>query len=422
MSYFIYQEKRIYYSESGKGNPVVFLHGNTASSRMFEVLLPLYEEHFKVILLDFLGHGRSDRLSEFPAGLWQEEARQIIALLEHLDYGKVSLVGSSGGAWAAVNAGLLRPDLVGKVVADSFDGRTLGEDFARKLLDERAGAKQDEQAVGFYQWCQGEDWERIVDMDTKALVQCAEENLPLFFKPISELEVPLLLMGSAGDEMVRTDIRDEYEAISGKTGAEICMFSSGGHPAIYSNAERAAEAIRQFLSRADVRKDCNEIVIRPLKPEEYSVLEDFLYDAIYLPEGAAAPPKEIINQPELAVYITDFGQADDLCLVAEAYGHLLGAVWTRILAGKIKGYGNVDEHTPEFAISVKKEFRQQGIGSKLMQEMIVLLKSKGYEKVSLSVNKDNYAYRMYQKQGFHVIQKRDEDNLMVLELKETTKL
>lgn len=82
----------------------------------------------------------------------------------------------------------------------------------------------------------------------------------------------------------------------------------------------------------------------------------------------------------------------------------------------------MDEHTPEFAISVKKEFRQQGIGSKLMQEMIVLLKSKGYEKVSLSVNKDNYAYTMYQKQGFHVIQKRDEDNLMVLELKETTKL
>ena len=353
MSYFIYQEKRIYYSESGKGNPVVFLHGNTASSRMFEMLLPLYEEHFKVILLDFLGHGRSDRLTEFPADLWQEEARQIIALLEYLDYGKVSLVGSSGGAWAAVNAGLLRPDLVGKVVADSFDGRTLGEDFARKLLNERAGAKQDEQAVGFYQWCQGEDWERIVDMDTKALVQCAEENLPLFFKPISELEVPLLLMGSAGDEMVRPDIWDEYEAISGKTGAEICMFSSGDHPAIYSNAERAAEAIRQFLSRADVRKDCNDIVIRPLKPEEYSVLEDFLYDAIYLPKGAAAPPKEIINQPELAVYIADFGQADDLCLVAEAYGHLLGAVWTRILAGKIKGYGNVDEHTPEFAISVK---------------------------------------------------------------------
>ena len=222
---------------------------------MFEPLLPLYEKNFRVILVDFLGHGRSDRLTKFPADLWQDEARQTIALLEHLNCGKVSLVGSSGGAWAAVNAGLLRPDLVEKVAADSFDGRTLEEDFARKLINERAGAKQDEQAVWFYQWCQGEDWERIVDMDTRALVQCAEEKLSLFLKPISELKVPLLLMGSIGDEMVRQDILDEYEAISGKTGAEICMFSGGVHPAILSKAEQAAEAIRKFLSQADAKNN-----------------------------------------------------------------------------------------------------------------------------------------------------------------------
>lgn len=160
----------------------------------------------------------------------------------------------------------------------------------------------------------------------------------------------------------------------------------------------------------------DEIKIRSIEPEEYPLLEDFLYDAIYFPEGAAAPPREIVNQPELAVYIADFGQPDDLCLVAETYGHILGAVWTRILAGKVKGYGNLDEHTPEFAISVKKRFRQQGIGSKLMQEMIELLKRKGYKKVSLSVNKDNYAYRMYQKLGFQVIREQDDDYLMVLEL------
>ena len=180
MSFFNYQSKNIYYTETGNGKPVVFLHGDTASSKMFEPMLPLYKEHFNVILVDFLGHGRSDRVSEFPADLWQEEARQTVALLEHLDRGKVSLVGSSGGAWAAVNAGLLRPDLVEKVVADSFDGRRLAENFVENLLKERAGAKLDEQAVWFYQWCQGEDWERIVDMDTKALVKCAEEKMPLF--------------------------------------------------------------------------------------------------------------------------------------------------------------------------------------------------------------------------------------------------
>lgn len=161
----------------------------------------------------------------------------------------------------------------------------------------------------------------------------------------------------------------------------------------------------------------DEIEIRPVRQEEYPLLEDFLYDAIYLPEGMEAPSRDIICQPELAVYIKDFGQPDDLCMVAESYGHILGAVWTRILAGKVKGYGNVDEHTPEFAISIKKEFRRQGIGSKLMREMIALLKKKRYEKVSLSVNKDNYAYKMYGKLGFQVIREQEEDYLMVLELK-----
>lgn len=155
MSYFYYQSKKIFYTEAGAGKPVLFLHGNTASSRMFEPLLTLYEDQFHVILMDFLGHGRSERLERFPADLWIEEARQTVALLEHLDLGKVNLVGTSGGAWVAINTALERPDLVEKVVADSFDGRTLGDDFAENLLQERKNAKQDEMGAGFYQWCQG---------------------------------------------------------------------------------------------------------------------------------------------------------------------------------------------------------------------------------------------------------------------------
>ena len=158
-----------------------------------------------------------------------------------------SLVGSSGGAWAAINAGLLRPDLVEKVVADSFDGRTLAKNFVQNLINERSGAKQDGQAVWFYQWCQGEDWERIVDMDTRALVRCAEEKNPFFIKPLSELKVPLLLLGSRGDEMTRPDFQEEYEVMAGETGAEICLLSEGGHPAILSKAEQAAEFICKFL-------------------------------------------------------------------------------------------------------------------------------------------------------------------------------
>ena len=172
---------------------------------------------------------------------------QTIALLEHLKLGKVNLVGTSGGAWVAINVALERPDLVDKVVADSFDGRTLAEDFADNLIQERACAKKDEMGIGFYQWCQGEDWERIVDLDTEALVQCAAQKLPLFTKPLNNLQVPLLLMGSEEDEMSRADFQEEYRAIARETDADICVFAEGRHPAILSNAEQAAETICEFL-------------------------------------------------------------------------------------------------------------------------------------------------------------------------------
>lgn len=247
MSFFYYQSKRIFYTEAGSGRPLLFLHGNTASSRMFEPLKPLYKDRFHVILMDFLGHGQSDRIECFPAEIWKEEARQTIALLEHLRLGKVNLVGTSGGAWVALNAALERPELVGRVVADSFDGRTLGDDFAEKLLAERANAKKDELGAGFYEWCQGEDWESVVDQDTKALVRCAAERIPLFVKPLHNLQAPLLLMGSEEDDMVRPDLREEYRGIAAETGAEVLLFPTGGHPAIFSNAEQAADAIYQFL-------------------------------------------------------------------------------------------------------------------------------------------------------------------------------
>lgn len=247
MSYFYYQSKRIYYTETGNGKPVLLLHGNTASSRMFEPLLTLYKNKFRVILMDFLGHGKSERLEKFPADLWLEESRQVVALLEYLNLRKVNLVGTSGGAWVAINAALERPDLVEKVVADSFDGRTLGDDFEENLLQERENAKKDEMGAGFYQWCQGEDWESVVDMDTEALIQCARERLPLFTKPLCELQVPLLLLGGAGDEMLRRDFQDEYHAIAAETGAAVIVFSTGKHPAILSNAEQAADVICRFL-------------------------------------------------------------------------------------------------------------------------------------------------------------------------------
>ena len=78
MSYFNYQSKKIYYKETGSGKPIVFLHGNTASSRMFELILPLYEDKFHVILIDFLGHGNQTGWKNFRrnSGRKKQDRRQ----------------------------------------------------------------------------------------------------------------------------------------------------------------------------------------------------------------------------------------------------------------------------------------------------------------------------------------------------------
>lgn len=150
-------------------------------------------------------------------------------------------------------------------------------------------------------------------------------------------------------------------------------------------------------------------IIREMKKEEYPLLEDFLYEAIFQREGADPVPKDIIQTPALQVYIKDFGtQPDDYCLCAEADNKLVGAVWVRSIAG----YGNIDTETPEFAISLYKSYRGKGIGTEMMNSMLQLLSSKGYRKVSLAVQKDNYALRMYQNVGFRTIDENAEEYIM----------
>lgn len=156
--------------------------------------------------------------------------------------------------------------------------------------------------------------------------------------------------------------------------------------------------------------------VRNMKDSEFYLLEDFLYEAIFQRDKNNLLPRSVVNQPELRIFIDNFGKKDDYCLVAECEEKVIGAVWTRILAGDVKGFGNIDDKTPEFAISLYKEYRGLGIGTTLMKSMLELLKNKGYKKASLAVQKDNYALTMYQAVGFEIIEELEEEFLMVCTL------
>ena len=150
--------------------------------------------------------------------------------------------------------------------------------------------------------------------------------------------------------------------------------------------------------------------IREIKNTEYALLDDFLYEAIFIPEGVEAPSREIIYSPELQVYVENFGSRDgDICFVAEAAGEVVGAVWVRIM----DDYGHVEEGVPSFAISLYREYRGLGIGTAMMKQMLAELKARGYRKTSLAVQKANYAVKMYQNVGFEIVDENEEEYIMV---------
>ena len=148
--------------------------------------------------------------------------------------------------------------------------------------------------------------------------------------------------------------------------------------------------------------------VRPIDPSEYSLLEDFLYHAIFLPPDVEPLPREIIFEPNVYIYIKDFGGKDDRGLVAEKDGKVIGAAWTRI----IPAYGHIDNETPELAISVLPEFRKHGVGTMLMTHLFELLRRE-YKQTSLSVQQKNDAVRFYQRLGYEIIRKNDEEFIMI---------
>lgn len=156
-----------------------------------------------------------------------------------------------------------------------------------------------------------------------------------------------------------------------------------------------------------------DYTIREIRKHEYPLLDNFLYEAIFVPEGIEPPPKTIITSPELQVYVEHFGESkDDWGLAAEVGGKIVGAVWVRI----INDYGHIDDETPSLAISLYKGYRGFGIGTAMMKEILTLLKSQGYRQVSLSVQKANYAARMYLKIGFEIVRENEEEFVMICHL------
>lgn len=154
-----------------------------------------------------------------------------------------------------------------------------------------------------------------------------------------------------------------------------------------------------------------------MRPEEYHLLEDIMYEAIYHPDKKNPYPKDVIYLPQVKIYWDNWGKGkNDHCLIASINGKIGGAVWIRAFCEEIKGCGYIDPTTPEIAIALFEEYRNRGIGTRLMEEMINFMETNHFKQVSLSVSKGNPAINLYLRLGFRVVDENADDYIMLLKL------
>jgi ribosomal protein S18 acetylase RimI-like enzyme len=124
-----------------------------------------------------------------------------------------------------------------------------------------------------------------------------------------------------------------------------------------------------------------------------------LYEAAtWRPE--AQPPVEIVlADPHTARYLSGWGRPGDVGVIAEE-DQPVGAAWFRLFSADEPGYGSVASDVPELSIGVAPESRGRGTGTRLLAALVEVARADGHQAISLSVERDNPARRLYERAGF----------------------
>jgi pimeloyl-ACP methyl ester carboxylesterase len=245
MPTFTHNQHRLFYRQEGQGPLLVILPGNTASSVLHEGELAHFGQRYHAVALDLPGTGRSDRIETWPDGWWLQGARAAAALVEHLSADQAVVVGTSGGAVAALLMAQHLPHRVRAVIADSVVKRQPPEVLRAEVASRR---ERHPDAVAFWRHAHGDDWEQVVEADSDLLLRLAARGGRWFHQSLSGIACTVLLTGSLQDRMLHDGAAQMVAMANEIPGSQLTLFNGGDHPSMWSRSDRFRRVADAFLA------------------------------------------------------------------------------------------------------------------------------------------------------------------------------
>ena len=151
--------------------------------------------------------------------------------------------------------------------------------------------------------------------------------------------------------------------------------------------------------------------IREATRDDGDFLADMLVEAVnWSPEWKRKSRRRVLAAPNTAHYIAGWPREDDLGVVAEADGERIGAAWLRFFPADDPGYGFVAADVPELTVGMAADWRGRGVGRALLRAAEVRAIEAGIGRISLSVERKNFAQRLYLAEGYEVVAEGSPDS------------
>ena len=246
MGKFSFDSKTINYTREGEGELIIFLPGNTASSIVYQPQIDFFSKYFLAVSVDYLGTGKSDRISDIKENWWKFSARQINALIEHLGYNKAIIVGSSGGSVVAMFLAADFPEKVSCLVLDSFSANFTNEMLENNVISERSNPKDTQKQ--FWMYCHGNDWESVIKQDTENIKRMVENGGYWLEDAPQRVKCPVILLGSQQDNFI-PNIEQDFKLLTSQiSDCRISLSDKGSHPLIWTNTTFFNAEVLNFLN------------------------------------------------------------------------------------------------------------------------------------------------------------------------------